>query len=193
MKKYFFLLIPFVLFLASCGDDDEAVPTGPWDNANLHYDVENFAAPALPSGTHIAATRFTSNELNEFNGQKLDEILFYLQDVPSSCILTIREQGTNTSPGTVLHTADLSTSVGPNGWNQYLIPNPIEITGDDIWLCLEVVHNSESRTVGCDPGTANNNGDWLNTTDDNNGWQSLRNYTSGEVDINWNIRGVVNP
>ncbi len=190
MKPITYLFLIFTLFVTACGSDDEQI--NQLTSADLQYDDDNFSAPILPSGTHIAAARFTPTQLGQYVGQNLTEVLFYLQEVPASCILTIREEGTDSSPGTTLYTADISSSVGPNGWNQHTITLPIPISESDLWICIEVVHQGDTRSVGCDPGPAQANGDWLLSDTSLNDWETLRNYTDQEVNINWNIRGRVN-
>ncbi len=191
MKHLLFFLLGLSLLCMSCGDDDDATPTNDLIEAELHYDGLNFSAPLLPAGTHTAAVRFTQSELADYVGQSMDEVIFYIQQVPASTILSIREQGANNAPGNVIYSADIGNTVGQNGWNLHILPNPIEITNDPIWVCLEVEHNGELRSVGCDPGPAEVDGDWISSSTNNDTWETLRAFTDGQVDINWNIRARV--
>lgn len=198
MKHFFFLLLTITLLSTACQNDDEAIPedcdtSGTQWEGDIHYDCENFAAPLLDGGTHIAAVRFTSEEMEAFNGQKLDEVVFYIDEVPQTCILTIRGENTPSNPGDIFYTADLSGDIGPDGWNSYKLNNPIPIDNEDLWICIEFSHSGSARTVGCDPGPAQADADWMTSTTNNNTWETLRNYTDGETDINWNIRGRVSP
>ena len=200
MKNFLFLLFTASLFLTACNSDDDnnvEPANGGFDSslivADLHYDSDNFAAPLLDAGTHTAAARFTSTEMTQYVGQNLDEVLFYIDEVPATCNLIIRGRGTDTTPGDVFFASDITSLVRADSWNAIGLNEPVPIDDEDLWICIEFTHNNTARTVGCDAGTANTDGDWIISTIDNGGWQTLRDFTAGQVDINWNIRGRVSP
>lgn len=188
MKNSVLLLLALTLFLASaCNNDDDSVdlPT-----ADLAYDGAPQTAPFLPAGEHELAARFPASITSGFQGQFLSEIQFYLVNVPTFCEVRIYGENTGDTPGDLLYSADVSGGIGPNGWNIHPIIGDFEITGEDLWLTLRIQHSSETNSVGCDAGPANPNGDWIFYTGANN-WESFRQRSNGEANINWNIRGIV--
>ena len=65
----------------------------------------------------------------------------------------------------------------------------IDLTDQDIWVAVQFSHIDQQATLGCDPGPAVEDGDWILN---GGGWQTLRGL-SAEVNINWNIRAILTP
>ena len=176
-----------MVLLPSCKDDDDFV-----DNA-LQYDGDNQNAPVFEVGTSIAAAYFPTSYVSNYTGKKIEKIEFYIRDVPAETIIRVQKDGSN-APGEILYELDVTNDVNGNSWNQIVFTNSadfIELTGDAIWLTLEVKHNNPNeQSVGCDSGPANANGDWI-FSDTDNEWKTYRNRTNNAVDINWNIRAVL--
>lgn len=187
MKKYLFLFICAALFFQSCQDDEVVINTP----ANvLNYDGPNFSAPALPAGLYETAARFEAEEVTDFQGKKLTGVEVYFVDVPPSPQIKIYEQSTDNNPGNVLYTATLAPSeTASDNWARHTLSTQIDIPAEGLWISVRVDHPIELRTVGCDEGRADVNGDLLFVNADNE-WTTLREYTNGEADINWNIRGI---
>lgn len=185
MKKALFILLAIVLFGTGCEEDNPTLP-----EPDLNYDGPNQSAPFLPDGTHEAAVRFPASETGLFTGQELTAVDFFLQSVPFQTIVRIYGEGTDSSPGQLLHEQNLSTGVTPNSWNRYNLTTPVPITGEDLWISVLVEHNERLASIGCDPGPAVANGDWL-LAESRNNWTTLRQYSNQGIDINWNIRGFV--
>ncbi len=192
MKNILLFAFSVLLLCAACGDDDEA-----GGNANdlaaadLHYDGDNFSAPIIGNGTHLMAARLTANDLAEYQGKTLEEVLFYLQDVPATCELLVMAQNTATEPGAVLFGADVTDFVNANGWNPFTLDPPVAIPdGEDLWIGVRVEHNGDTQSVGCDEGPAQANGDWI-LSSITTSWETFRDFTAGESSINWNIRARV--
>ncbi len=185
MKHCTLLLLIVALFISACNKDDD-----PRLNADtLHYDGDNAAAPQLPFGEYEASAKFTFSKLERFLGKELYEVNFFTQAVPFNMELIIYGQGDENTPGTVLYNQDLN-GINENSWNDITLNNPIQITGEDLWISLKFSHPEDMRSIGCDPGPAENNGDRMRDYSSGD-WTNLRDFTSGEVDINWNIRGQV--
>jgi len=187
MKKYLFLFLCATLVFQSCQDDEVVIPT---PSNVLNYDGPNFSAPSLPQGIYEAAVRFEAEEVADFQGKKLKEVEVYFVSVPASPQIKVYAQGTGGTPGNVLHTGSLAPSdTSPNSWTRYTIPNPIDIPAEGLWISVRVDHPNDFGSVGCDEGRADANGDLFFVNADNV-WMTLREYTNGEADINWNIRGI---
>ncbi len=182
IQTILFSLLCLMAF-ATCSDDDTQ------DSADLKYDGQNFSAPLFTDSAIEAGCRFPSNLTSNFTGQNLTEVQFYIMQVPTTCELLIYDQGTSSTPGTLLYERDLSSSIQADGWQSHNLGTPIELTGEDLWINIKVSHTGSQQSIGCDQGPALQNGDWMRL--DNGGWQTLRNYSNNEVNINWNIRGFV--
>lgn len=170
--------------MSACKKDDSRLTAD-----TLHHDGDNLAAPQLPPGTYEVAAKFTFSKLQRFQEKDLYEVNLYIESVPTNVELKIYRQGDENVPGPILYSADWN-GLDANSWNDHTLTTPIEITGEDLWISVNFTHPTDMRTIGCDSGPADSNGDWILSYDDP-GWQSLRNFSGGEVDINWNIRGQV--
>ncbi len=189
MKNTFFLLLSLCLVFASCTKDDDSTDnSGP--DADLHYDGAAQDAPALDAGNYDLGARFPASAVNQYAGRQLESVAFYLLSVPNKCELLVYGEGTDSAPGGLLYTANLTTTVDGESWNTHTLDTPLDLTESDIWLCLRVEHGSRMGSLGCDLGPANNNADWLFSQAANE-WITLRDFTNGDVNINWNIRGIV--
>ena len=179
MKQLCILLLALPLLFIACEEEDLT-------NV-LFYDGENFSGPELPAGTHELAVRFTSNELSEHIGKKLVEASFFVGLAPEGLQLIIYGQGTDSSPGDILYDANIDGVIQQQR-NTHLINEPIEITGEDIWISMRVRHGQTQQSIGCDAGPGQTNGDWLFRSDDP---QWLPFSERGNDNVNWNIRGFV--
>lgn len=182
MKKISILLLGLIFLFGACGDDDRTV------ESSLRYDGDNFNAPQLNAGTFEAAARFPASITNSFVGQKLTQVSYYMAATPQQTILKIYEGGTSTTPGTVVYEASLTGTITQNAFNAHVLSEPLEITGEDLWLSISMRTNRPLQMIGCDPGPRDPNGDFL-FRDLDNEWITFQDL-SGES-INWNIRGVV--
>ncbi len=187
MKKYLFLLLCFTVLLQAC-KEDEAVP----EPTNiLNYDGDNFSAPALDPGIYEAAARFTNAEVAEFEGKQLTRVDVYFVSVPASPRVKIYAQGEDGIPGDILYDSSLAPEeTVPDSWTRHTLSTPVDIPSEGLWISIRMDHPVNLGSVGCDEGAADANGDLLFVNGDNI-WTTLRSYTNGATDINWNIRGVV--
>jgi len=157
-------------------------------DAELHHDGPAVNAPLLPTGTHEAAARFPASITSAFQGRQLNEVEFFLLNLPTRCEVRVFGANTDTDTGDLLYFQEITNEVSAPAWNTHTLPTPIDITGEDIWICVQVTHNTPMNTIGCDPGPANANGDWLRSDSDNQ-WITFRERTNQATNINWNIRG----
>lgn len=181
MKKYTFLFCCLALLMSACKDDDDTVN-------RLSLDGDNLTGPLLQAATWQAAARFTPAETEEFSGLRLTQIEFFMGNIPAEAEVRVFGPGVNNTPGDLLYTAQVGNSITPTAWNSHRIATPIDITGQELWIAVGLVHDIDQQSIGCDAGPAVTNGDWLFSSIDGQ-WRTFRDRT-GES-INWNIRGVV--
>jgi len=184
MNNLKFLLLLFcgtLLFISCKKDQSQDV---------LRHDEANFSAPALPAGTFIAGARFPTNIVDNYVGRNLTEVDFYIQDLPADCEIIIYGENTGTTPGAELYRRNVQSSIAANSWNSHVLDTPIEIKIEDLWIAVQVVHNSEIRSIGCDEGPARTNGDWMLGAGETD-WKTYRELSNNQVSINWNIRGYI--
>ena len=184
----FGLIVIFALFQAC--NDDEIGPSEPDIDLELivlNHDGPNVDAPQLPANTYEAAVRFTASDLGIAVGGKLQEVHYFIQAPPDELEVRIYTGGTDT-PGRLLYQQDVSRTIRASAWNQHTLPNPLTLNNDDLWIALRFRHRIDQRTLGCDPGPAVRDGDWLLDAADNS-WLPLR--QRAPISINWNIRAAV--
>lgn len=184
MKKLLLLLPIFALLMTSCEDDVPVILDG-----TLSYDGPNNTSPLFQTGEYEAAARFTPAVVDPYEGKNLEEVSFYLVDLPDRCEVRVYGNGRNDEPGDLLYSADVTTGLIANNWNDHVLATPVEIDGRDLWISIFLDHDRNAQSIGCDSGPAvNNAGDWLFEANDGE-W---RTFTSrANASINWNIRGVV--
>ncbi|MCP9237361.1 hypothetical protein [Lewinella sp. JB7] len=181
-----YILLLFVpLLWLGCKEDDPAVVT------TLNYDGPNVTAPQLPPGTNLFAAYFPPSETQPYTGRTLEKVTFYLTQVPLATRVVVFGEGPDDrTPGPELYRKDITARISNTEWiEDRLIPG-IEITGEGIWLAVEVeLADGEPFSVGCDAGrNYSPNGDLLllsNATQ----WAGFRDINGERV--NWNIRGVL--
>ncbi len=185
--KYTILLLTLGLFFFSACNSDDEVPT---PENQLSYDGDNNAAPELPVGIYECAVRFPESNTKDYIGRTIQEVSFFMGDIPSSTRILISATGTSNTPGDVLYEQNVSLNT-PGSWSTVTLTTPFEIDGSDVWISLEVNHPQAIRSVGCDAGPAEGNGDFI-YEGSNQSWTDFRNFTNGESSINWNIRAILN-
>jgi hypothetical protein len=125
--------------------DDEIIR---WD------DGVNADAIGLSSGgTFYTAAYFPVSTMGQYSGMKLNQVEIFVYDVPTSMVLRINGQGTATTPGPLLHSQPLTNLTGMT-WHMIDLTDPVDITGEDLWIGYEVIHNSGTYPAGCDGGPA---------------------------------------
>ena len=187
MNNIFLAFLSCSLMFFSCKKDDPTI--------ELRYDDYNFSAPALPIGTFDVGQRYPSSIVDNYVGRTLDEVDFYIQDKPLDCEILVYGEGTSSSPGTLLYSKNVINQVSDNSWNSHTLSTPVEITNEDLWIVVRVIHSSETRSIGCDEGPARTNGDWM-LGEGEFEWKTYRDLsanpsTGANVNVNWNIRGIL--
>ncbi|MGB3800508.1 MAG: hypothetical protein WA952_11900, partial [Lewinella sp.] len=187
ISTLFLLCSLFGLFLwTGCGEDDD-----PSVITTLNYDGPNDSAPQLPPGTNIFGVYFPPSQTERYTGRNLESVRFYLRRIPEATTVMVAAEGPDErTPGDILYSRDLTQRINLTEWIDDRLPTPIEITGEGLWLMVQVdLAAGESFSVGCDAG--NNfspNGNLLNLSTENE-WTTFQDIT-GET-VNWNIRGIL--
>lgn len=186
MKKLLFLFLSLAVILPACKDDDDV--TGQVGNV-LQYDGDNLSAPVFEVGVSEPAVYFPSSFLTPFIGKKISGIEFFVAEIPAEMEIKVLKAGANNIPGDAIVQDDITgLNIQGTSWNEWPLTDPIEITGEGLWLAIRVKHdNADERSIGCDTGPAVTNGDWI-FSDTDNDWKTLRERTNNAVNINWNIR-----
>ena len=182
------LLILVSLFaIAACNPDEPVIDP---DFILLNHDDENRDAPELPSGTFEGGARFPASQMKDYEDDQLVEVQYYIQERASSGTIRIYSGSNNDNPETLLFEKNVSIGEEAESWNTHTLSNPIVLNGDDLWITYRFTQATNQRTLGCDPGPAVTNGDWLWDANDGS-WLPLRQRST--LNINWNIRGVIEP
>lgn len=183
----FFFLMVSVLSM-SCQPDDSQDGT-----ITLNHDGDNAAAPDLP-GQRIfeSAARFSAIQMASYIGDELIEIEVYINDVPSSCELFVyTSNGGNTPTNEVYSSGNIVSSLNSRTFNTHILSEPLVLDAEDLWIGVRYFQNGNQRTIGCDAeGSRVVDGDWHYDSTDGN-WLPFVQRTGGAININWNIRGVV--
>lgn len=186
MNKFLVLILGITLLATACQKDDDTF------GDVLKYDGVNDDAPVLIEGTYEAAVRFGSSTMSNYTGRLLEEIEFYIHDdLPNECIVKIYKGG-STSPGSVVYEADVTANISTRLFNSHVLTDPLTIENDSYWFSIYLKHDTTKKSIGCDAGPADSNGDWFYDSTLNE-WNTFRDLNSGNIDINWNIRGHLKP
>jgi len=159
------------------------------DNLNrLSFDGDNESGPILDAATWQAGVQFTPAETAEFTGLRLTQVEYFIGLAPAGADILIYGPGVNNQPGDLLYQASVGNSINQTRWNTHRIATPIDITGEEIWITVGLVHDVVQQSIGCDAGPTEPGGDWLWSSLDTQ-WRTFSDRTGESV--NWNIRGVV--
>lgn len=191
--RYIFPIFLSLFFLFACEEgNNNSDPVIEAPLVFLNYDASNLTAPNLSAGTYEAAAIFTSDETANMQNGQLTEVYFYLLNTPSSATVKIYRGTDQGFPIELIYSKGVTSSMEANSWNHHILDSPIDITQDDIWIAIRFQTGQQDQIIGCDPGPADQNGDWLFENADGN-WDRLLRRSNNEANINWNIRGVVDP
>lgn len=183
-----FLFLMVSVLSMGCRPDDSRDGT-----VTLNYDGDNVTAPDLP-GQRIfeSAVRFPALQMANYIGDELIEIEFFIRDIPASCELFVYTSNGGGVPTNQVYTSgDILNSINAGTFNTHILSEPLILDAEDLWIGVRYFQNGSQRTVGCDAeGSRVTNGDWHydSTFGD---WEAFRDRTSGAININWNIRGIV--
>lgn len=177
------ILAACVLLVASCKKDDP-IP----GEATLNYDGENLTGPLLATGYHELAVYFPLSTMWDYANWKLTEVTWFMGGFADSLVVKIYDQGTASTPGAVLYEADVTGTTVLNQWQVHLLPTPLTLSGEGIWVSIGARHDTDKQSIGCDAGPNKTNGDWHYQSADNE-WKTYVQRTAESV--NWNIRAIV--
>ena len=194
MKIPLLLLALSTLVLVSACKKDDPIPDG---EATLQYDGPNATGPLLEAGYHELAVYFPNTTMAQYTNWKLSEVTWFGSGVnpgvsSDSCVVKIYDTGSLfNEPGALLYEADVTSTLVADidgQWRTHLLPTPLTVSGDGIWVAIAIQQDTERQFIGCDSGPNQANGDWLYKSSDGN-WQSYVQRTGESV--NWNIRAIV--
>jgi hypothetical protein len=190
-RKLASLLGVVLLLLAAggCSDDDDGNVLDPDDDSVLlHYDGSNFASPLLAGATYEAAARFPPDETDNISDGALTEVRFFIDQLPASARVKVYGEDEDDQPGPELYSADVTSALVADAWNEHELPTPIDIPNGDLWIAIEFTHVAPLMVIGCDQGPADPDGNWLHSSADDD-WIPFD--QRGGDNVNWNIRGKV--
>jgi len=184
MKNFNNLLLAFVattfIFFTACKKDNF--------DFILSYDGANLTAPEFLEGNYESGALFPAGFSGNDEGNQLVEIEYYILQLPRTAELRVYSGG-NGQPDQLVYSKSVTAEINQDSWNTHVLEEPLTLDGDDLWLMLSYEQSNTARTLGCDAGPAEENGDWHYDSFFND-WVLLSEQT--DIDINWNIRAKVN-
>lgn len=157
------------------------------DNVILSYDGPNYNAIGLVGGgTFYGAVRFPSELISDYLDYALTEVVVYIHEEPINITLTIFNQGTNETPGDIIHQQVINPEA--DSWHNVSLDNALSLDEEDIWVGFEVNHEAGTFILGADNGPAHPDGQWV--TNNLLEWNKLTDFG---INRNWNIKAVLTP
>jgi hypothetical protein len=153
----------------------------------LYYGGNHYDAVTLDAGTYEAAARFTPSKIGNLVGKSIIEIQYYVGVRPDSIKVKLYGPLDEKTPGNLLYSADVTRAAVENQWNVHTLQQPMTLKNEDIWLSIEFKTIITQKTIGCDPGPAIPDGDWLYSSLVGQ-WTPLHEINAFDLNINWNIR-----
>lgn len=189
MDRLVLTLVFVSLALMSCSEESIVTNEGNVSESSLRYDQGQLSSPFLAAGKYEAAARFTAVQIGNLAGREITEVHYYISNKPENCKVKIYGPSSASSPGSLVYSAEVTSATQANQWNVHKLTQGVKLAAEDIWISIEFSHSNGQATIGCDPGPAVKDGDWLYATSDGT-WTPLSQRTT--ISINWNIRGIVN-
>lgn len=187
MKYLLLICLGLTIAITSCKDDDDSGPD--LDPDLMHLDGFNNSAPFLTAGTAEAAARFSPEIVDFYAGKQIDAIQYFVFDVPVTCEMILYGEGQGNAPGPQVYWEDITARLQENSWNTIQLAAPFDIPEGALWITMRMeIAAPGGQYIGCDAGPAEEGGDWLYESSDNQ-WLTFRSRSG--VDINWNIRAMV--
>ena len=155
------------------------------DDVTLNWDGPNASSVGLTApGAWRAAAKFPASVVNPYAGMQLYKVRVFINDPDPADDLAVQVYGMNLDylPGDLLVEEAFSPLM--LDWNEVILPDPIPVTGEDLWIACYVNQTTLTHPIGTDGGPAVYNGDWISTGP---GWGHL----APGIDANWNIQGVL--
>ena len=186
-------MFSFLLITCTKNDPDSGVvntpspppPPPPPEFQLLYYGGNVSNAPQLAGGSYEAAARFTAAKIGTLVGKEIIEVHYYIANKPDSCNIKIYGPLNDETPGGLLYSADVTGETKAGQWNVHKLTKSVKLKSEDLWLSIGFKQSNSQSTIGCDPGPALIDGDWLYASADSK-WMSFIKRTS--ISINWTIR-----
>jgi len=195
-----FLLLLVALVAIACKKDDEEPETPQTQNfapavgqglTALHYDDFNTDAPQMEPGTYEKGARFTQTQLTSVSEGRLVQVQYYMVEKPTTAQLRVYKAGSGSDgPADLVYSENVLPEMQRNSWNVHTLSDSVFIDSETLWITLRYQVSSQEKYLGCDPGPASTNGDWIFEMSEQN-WERFVERTG--TSINWNIRGVIEP
>ncbi|MBU2466441.1 MAG: carboxypeptidase regulatory-like domain-containing protein, partial [Bacteroidetes bacterium] len=134
-----------------------------------------------------AAIRFTTNDLQNFDGFYLTKIVAFFGDVDATFQMRVWTGGNQYFAGNLV-TDQLVTDPVANEWNTIELENPVLVDAtQELWMGYRIINTGNGYPAGTDNGPAVPfKGDMILYGSD---WLSMSDYFGWN--INWNIRGFL--
>jgi hypothetical protein len=195
-KLLFVIMLSFLLIACTKGDPAPGIvnppppppPPPPPEYQLLYYGGNQANAPELAAGSYEAAARFTDTKIGNLAGKEIIEVQYYIFNKPDSCRIKIYGPLSDGAPGSLLYSADVTSAMKAGQWNVHKLTQTVKLKNEDIWLSIGFKQSMSQSTVGCDPGPALKDGDWLYASADSK-WTPFIQRTF--ISINWTIRLAV--
>lgn len=188
------------LVAIACNKDDDEPETPQTQNfapsvgeglIGLHYDDFNTDAPQMEPGTYEKGARFTQSQLTSVTDGRLVQIQYFMVEKPTTAQLRVYKSGSGSDgPADMVYSENVLPEMQRNSWNVHTLSDSVFIDSETLWITMRYQISSTGKYLGCDPGPANANGDWIFELAEQN-WERFIDRTG--TNINWNIRGVVEP
>ena len=187
------LLLALILWSGCNRDGLQPGPDLDDNQVYLNYDGDKADAPQLSGGGfYEAAARFPASVMGDYQDNRLVGVAYFIEEEPRSASVRVYRGGDDEGPGELIYEADITDELKRRRWRTHELNPALSLAAEPLWIAIRFSHESDQRTLGCDPGPAASNGDWLYDSYDN-GWIPLSQRSNGQIDINWNLRGVVQP
>lgn len=176
--RYLILLLFLSATITSCDKD-------PILEDELYYDGANSNAPNFDAGLFIPAVEFPSSLLNDYSGEEIRAVKFYMYDAPVSAEVVIFNSDEGSFPGTEIYRGSYN-SLQPGAWNVHVLSESLLIDGNSLVIGISIENDETKQVMGCDAGPRDSRGgDWL-FEDSDSDWLSFLDRSTDS--INWNIR-----
>lgn len=192
-KSLFFLLLFFIVINFGCKENEQVEPVmleAEEPTYSINYDGDNYAAPLFPEGTYEVGVKLTKPMMRPHIDEEIKEVNFYMAGTPLACQVKIYGVGTDSLPGELIYNAKIVEPIEAFAWHKHQLGESLLVSGEEIWVAIEITVSGEYQTIGCDIGPRRPHGDWV-LNNETESWNTFQELTQGGASINWNIRTLV--
>ncbi len=191
-KSLPFLLLFFIAINFGCKENEQVEPVtleAIEPTYSINYDGDNYAAPLFPEGVYEVGVKLTKPMMRPHIGEVIKKVNFYMAGTPLACQVKIYEVGTDSLPGELIYDNKIVAPIEAFAWHEHELEESLLVSGEEIWVSVEVTVSGENPTIGCDDGPRRPHGDWVFVSEVEE-WGTFQDLTQG-ASINWNIRTLV--